>query len=40
VLVDVSPSAASIADPTPLLLLGAFLVRLAVDDSVVIAGAV
>lgn len=40
VLVDVSPSVAAIADPTPLLLLGAFLVRLAVDDSVVIAGAV
>lgn len=37
-LIDVEPPAAAVADPTPLLLLGAFLVRLAVDDSVVIAG--
>ena len=38
-LVDVGPAARELPDPTPLLLLGAFLVRLAVDDSVVIAGA-
>jgi hypothetical protein len=36
--VEVCPAAASLADPSPLLLLGAFLVRLAVDDSAVIAG--
>ncbi|WP_239490057.1 hypothetical protein [Luteitalea sp. TBR-22] len=39
ITIDVAPSGATLADPTPLLLLGAFLVRLAVDDSVVIAGA-
>ena len=38
-LVEVEPAARALADPSPLLLLGAFLVRLAVDDSVVIAGA-
>ncbi len=38
-LVEVAPAASALADPSPLLLLGAFLVRLAVDDSVVIAGA-
>lgn len=38
-LVEVGAAAHDLADPTPLLLLGAFLVRLAVDDSVVIAGA-
>ena len=37
-LVDVCPAAHQIDDPSPLLLLGAFLVRLAVDDSVVVAG--
>lgn len=37
--IDVAPEAAGLPDPTPLLLLGAFLVRLAVDDRVVIAGA-
>ena len=36
--VQVCPAARTLADPSPLLLLGAFLVRLAVDDSVVIAG--
>lgn len=38
-LVEVAPAACALADPSPLLLLGAFMVRLAVDDSVVIAGA-
>ena len=38
-LVEVEPAAHALVDPSPLLLLGAFLVRLAVDDSVVIAGA-
>lgn len=38
-LVQVAPAAATLGDPSPLLLLGAFLVRLAVDDSVVVAGA-
>lgn len=38
-IVEVEPAALALADPSPLLLLGAFLVRLAVDDSVVIAGA-
>lgn len=38
-VVGVGPAALDLADPTPLLLLGAFLVRLAVDDSVVIGGA-
>ena len=38
-VVEVGPAAVDLTDPTPLLLLGAFLVRLAVDDSVVIAGA-
>jgi len=37
-IVEVEPAAQTLADPSPLLLLGAFLVRLAVDDSVVIAG--
>ena len=37
-LVEVCPAARQIGDPSPLLLLGAFLVRLAVDDSVVVAG--
>ena len=37
--VEVGETAQSLADPSPLLLLGAFLVRLAVDDAVVIAGA-
>ena len=37
-IVDVEPAARTLTDPSPLLLLGAFLVRLAVDDSVVIAG--
>lgn len=37
-LVEVEPAARALADASPLLLLGAFLVRLAVDDSVVIAG--
>jgi len=37
-LVEVEPAAQALADASPLLLLGAFLVRLAVDDSVVIAG--
>ena len=37
--IEVCPAARSLTDPSPLLLLGAFLVRLAVDDSVVIAGA-
>lgn len=36
--VEVCPAARTLADPSPLLLLGAFLVRLAVDDSVVVAG--
>ena len=36
--VEVCPGAATLEDPSPLLLLGAFLVRLAVDDTVVIAG--
>ena len=38
-IVEVAPAARALADASPLLLLGAFLVRLAVDDSVVIAGA-
>jgi hypothetical protein len=38
-LVESGPGVVDLVDPTPLLLLGAFLVRLAVDDSVVIAGA-
>ena len=38
-IVEVEPAARALADASPLLLLGAFLVRLAVDDSVVIAGA-
>lgn len=37
--VEVMPEGRRQPDPTPLLLLGAFLVRLAVDDSVVLAGA-
>ena len=37
-IVEVEPAARTLEDPSPLLLLGAFLVRLAVDDSVVIAG--
>jgi len=37
--IEVCPAARLLADPSPLLLLGAFLVRLAVDDSVVVAGA-
>lgn len=37
--VEVAPAARALADVSPLLLLGAFLVRLAVDDGVVIAGA-
>lgn len=36
--IEVAPAAAEIDDLSPLLLLGAFLVRLAVDDSVVVAG--
>jgi hypothetical protein len=36
--VEVAPEARALADAPPLLLLGAFLVRLAVDDTVVIAG--
>ena len=35
-IMEVQPAARTLADPSPLLLLGAFLVRLAVDDSVVI----
>ncbi len=38
-LVEVEPAARALADASPLLLLGAFLVRLAFDDSMVIAGA-
>jgi hypothetical protein len=38
-MVEVAPAASTLGDASPLLLLGAFLVRLAVDDSVVIAGA-
>jgi hypothetical protein len=38
-IVEVAPAARRLVDASPLLLLGAFLVRLAVDDSVVIAGA-
>lgn len=38
-MVEVDVTAGAFADPSPLLLLGAFLVRLAVDDSMVIAGA-
>jgi hypothetical protein len=38
-IVEVEPAARALVDPSPLLLLGAFLVRLAVDDSLVIAGA-
>lgn len=38
-LVDICPATRQVADPSPLLLLGAFLARLAVDDSVVVAGA-
>ena len=37
-LVEVCPAVRQVGDPSPLLLLGAFLVRLAVDDSVVVAG--
>lgn len=40
ITVTVEPSVTTLSDPTPLLLLGAFLVRLAVDDALVIAGAV
>lgn len=36
--IDVGPAASTLPDPTPLLLLGAFLVRLAVDDSLVLTG--
>ena len=38
-IVEVEPAARTLADPSPLLLLGAFLVRLALDDNDVIAGA-
>ncbi|HTV03679.1 MAG TPA: hypothetical protein VMF13_24210 [Luteitalea sp.] len=37
--VTICPAGLLLPDPSPLLLLGAFLVRLAVDDHVVIAGA-
>ncbi len=37
--IRVSPAARDLPDPSPLLLLGAFLVRMSVDDSAVIAGA-
>ena len=37
--VSVEPAARELADPAPLLMLGAFLVRLALDDNDVIAGA-
>jgi hypothetical protein len=37
-LVEVQPAARTLADPAPLLMLGAFLVRLALDDNDVIAG--
>lgn len=37
-VIEVAPAAGQLDDPSLLLLLGAFLVRLAVDDSVVVAG--
>ena len=37
--VAVEPAARALADPAPLLMLGAFLVRLALDDNDVVAGA-
>jgi hypothetical protein len=37
-IVEVEPAARTLVDPAPLLMLGAFLVRLALDDNDVVAG--